>query len=84
MSIVWNHIEFGHHFAVELLPVPDAKGRQYRLYDHGQPALGGQWHYTLDNAQARARFVLQGSYSSRIAYLEQRVQNLERQIHHVG
>lgn len=82
MTEVWRHEEFGHKFRVMELPLLDSKGRKYRLYDNGSPALGGQWHYTIDNAKARARYVLQGSYSRRIAYLELRVQNLERKLYH--
>ena len=82
MTHEWSHVEFGHTFLVEHLDKPDAKGRRFRLYDNGCPALGGQWHYTLDNAIARAKYILQGDYSRRIAYLEQRVQNLERQLYH--
>jgi hypothetical protein len=76
----WEHVEFGHRFQVFALALQDAKGRGYRLYDNGHPALGGQWHYTLENAKARAAYMVQGSYSRRIAYLEQRVQVLEAQI----
>ncbi|KKL85632.1 hypothetical protein LCGC14_1952720 [marine sediment metagenome] len=82
MSEMWVHTEFGHVFRVEKLLVPDSKGRKYRLYDNNQPALGGQWHYTIDNAIARAKYVVQGEYSRRIAYLEQRVQVLERELYH--
>jgi hypothetical protein len=87
MKAVWGHCEFGHNFVVEKLVPPVVKGagaRGFRLYDNGFPALGGQWHYTLADAIARARYIVQGSYSARIAFLEQRVQNLERQLHHVG
>lgn len=78
---VWSLVEFGHTFVVERLDHPDTKGRCFRLYDNGQPALGGQWHYTIDNAKARARYIVQGDYSRRIAFLEQRVQNLERMLY---
>ncbi len=79
-TMVWEHVEFGHRFQVFALAKPDAKGRGFRLYDNGHPALGGQWHYTLENAQERAEYVTKGSYSQRIGYLEQRVQVLEAQI----
>ena len=80
MIIIWKHTEFGHDFFVELLDTPDKKGRNFRLYDNGYPSLGGQWHYTLENAQSRAQYVLQGSYVNRIAFLEQRVQKLEAKL----
>ena len=80
MIEVWSNTEFGHVFSVVKLDKPGPKGRMFRLFDNGQPALGGQWHYTVANAIARAEYVLQGSYSRRIAYLEQRVQVLEAQI----
>ncbi len=80
MIEVWSNTEFGHVFSVVKLDEPGPKGRMFRLFDNGQPALGGQWHYTVANAIARAEYVLQGSYSRRIAYLEQRVQVLEAQI----
>ena len=82
MVEVWCHVEFGHTFIVEQLKQPDAKGRLFRLFDNGMPALGGQWHYTLINAIARARYIVQGDYVRRIAFLEQRVQNLERTLYH--
>lgn len=79
-KVVWERVEFGHAFAVVELDTPDSKGRTLRLYDNGQPALGGQWHYTLENAKERAEYVLRGSYSQRIGYLEQRVQKLEAEL----
>lgn len=79
---LWERTEFGHSFLIVQLPMPDSKGRKFRLYDNGTPALGGQWHYTVENAIARARYVLKGDYASRISYLEQRVKNLERELHH--
>lgn len=82
MTDVWSHVEFGHTFVVENFTPPDSKGRAFRLYDNGTPALGGQWHYTLHNAIARASYIVQGEYSRRIAYLEQRVQVLERELYH--
>lgn len=82
--VVWGLTEFGHQFKVHKLQLKDRKGRGFRLYDNGEPALGGQWHYTLQNAKARARYILQGSYSRRISYLEQRVQNLERELYDEG
>ena len=80
MTSVWTHAEFGHIFEVFALATPDAKGRAFQLYDNGHPALGGQWHYTLENAQVRAKYVTKSSYIQRIEYLEQRVQVLEAQI----
>lgn len=77
---LWEHVEFGHRFEVFELHVADGKGRKFRLYDNGHPALGGQWHHSLDTAQERAEYLLRGSYVQRIAYLEQRVQVLEAQI----
>lgn len=82
MTEVWRHEEFGHKFRLMELPLLDRKGRKYRLYDNGSPALGGQWHYTIENAIARAEYVVRCDYVSRIEYLEQRVQNLERELHH--
>ncbi len=82
-SIVKEWIEFGHYFQIESLSEPIIKGaseRHYRLWDNGKPATGGQWHYSIDNAVARAKYVLLCDYSDRIAYLETRVQNLERAI----
>ena len=76
----WERIEFGHHFEVFLLAKPGSKGRSFQLWDNGGPALGGQWHHTLVNAQERAEYVMRGSYIRRIEYLEQRVQVLEAQI----
>lgn len=84
MREVWFKYEFGHKFSVRELIVPDAKGRRYRLYDNDQPALGGQWHYTIENAIARAKYVLRCDYVRRIEYLEQRVQVLERELYHGG
>lgn len=78
--VLWDHTEFGHVFEVRALSQSDRKGRGFRLYDNGSPALGGQWHYTLQNAIERARYILQDSYFNRIAHLEQRVQVLEAQI----
>ena len=82
LTEVWSHTEFGHVFRVVELNRPGPKGRMFRLYDNGYPALGGQWHYTLDTAIARAKYVVQGDYSRRIAFLEQRVQVLERELYH--
>lgn len=79
-DMIWGRIEFGHRFEVFQFDPPDSKGRRFRLHDNGSPSLGGQWHYTLENAKARAEYVLLGSYSQRIGYLEQRVQKLEAQI----
>lgn len=84
LEVVWVHVEFGHTFRVVKLTRPGPKGRMFRLYDNGRPALGGQWHYNRMSAIARAKYVLQGSYSRRIAYLEQRVQVLERELYHDG
>ena len=79
--VVWGHTEFGHVFSVRALNVPDRKGRSFRLFDNGDPALGGQWHYTLQNAIERARYLLRGTYIQRIEYLEERVQILEADLH---
>ncbi len=78
--IVWKKIEFDHIFVVYELATLDKKGRKFHLWNDNQPALGGQWHYTLENAQARAEYILNYSYVSRIEFLEQRVQNLEAEI----
>ena len=80
MNEVWAHKEFGHVFSVIELDEPGPKGRMFRLFDNGHPAIGGQWHYTITNAIARAKYLLQGSYVSRIEYLEQRVQVLESKL----
>ncbi len=77
---VWQRHEFGHLFEVFLLDKPGSKGRSFHLWDTGHPALGGQWHHTLENAQERAEYVMRGTYVKRIEYLEQRVQVLEGQI----
>ncbi len=77
---IWKHMEFGHCFEVFELEVPDSKGRKFRLWDNGKPAFGGQWHHTLENAKKRAEYLLQGSYSQRIGYLQQRVQVLEAKL----
>lgn len=80
VNVVWERTEFGHDFLVFELDVPDSKGRKFHLWDNGSPAIGGQWHHTLKNAQARAKYVLRGSYVQRIEYLERRVQVLESEI----
>lgn len=80
MNIIWEKVEFGHSFKVVELDSADSKGRKFRLYENGHPSIGGQWHYTLDNAQERAEYLLRCSYVRRIEYLEQRVQNLEAQL----
>lgn len=79
-SVVWESKEFGHSFIVFKLSAPDRKGRKFHLWDNGSPAIGGQWHYTLENAQERAKYLLRSSYVRRIEYLEQRVQVLESKI----
>jgi hypothetical protein len=74
--------EFGHHFQIERLPEPRMVGaglRPFRLWDNGHPATGGQWHYDMEGARARARYVLEGSYSRRVAWLEQQVNALTAQ-----
>jgi hypothetical protein len=84
MNVVKEWTEFGHHFQVELLAEPKQVGaglRTHRLWDNGSPASGGQWHYDLDGAVARAEYVLQCEYGARIHWLEQRVNVLERELH---
>lgn len=79
-NIVNSWVEFGHHFQVEAIDPPKLVGagdRHFRLWDNGQPAIGGQWHYTFEGAMERAEYLLHGDYVGRISYLEQRVQTLE-------
>lgn len=81
-ALCWEHTEYGHHFQVWKLPAPGpSKGRRYHLWHNGQPASGGQWHYDLEGAMERAKHLLQCSYTSRISFLEQRVQKLGGQLH---
>jgi hypothetical protein len=80
--LCWEHREYGHHFQVWKLPSPGpSKGRRYHLWDNGEPAYGGQWHYDLESAIERAKFCLECSYNGRIRFLEQRVQKLEGELH---
>lgn len=83
-KVVASWREFGHRFTIVALAKPDAKGRRFRLYDNGEPAYGGQWHHTVRSARARADYVLQGSYEGRIAWLEMRVNYLERLLRDTG
>ena len=82
-EIVKDWTEFGHHFQIEKLLKPWQKGaseRNYRLWENGNPSLGGQYHYTIENAEARAEYVLRCDYAGRISWLERRVQTLESEI----
>lgn len=72
--------EEGHHFQIELLPEPRLVGaglRTHRLWDNGQPALGGQWHYDIESARFRADYIVLCDTSARIALLEARRGALE-------
>jgi hypothetical protein len=82
--IVEEMIEFGHRFQIEKLNVPRRVGagdRLYRLWENGHPATGGQWHYDIEGARRRAKYCIQGSYVSRISYLEDALRGLEKQLH---
>lgn len=83
-TIIHEFSENGHHFQVELLTEPNITGRgnkrPYRLWHNGTPALGGQWHYTIDGALRRAQYVMQGHYAEKIACLERQVVECERRI----
>lgn len=82
-NIIKRWTEFGHTFEIEKLPEPILKGagyRHYRLYDNGYPANGGQWHYSVEDAEARAEYVLLCEYASRIRWLEERVNTLQSRI----
>lgn len=84
MNVVKDWTEFGHYFQIELLAEPKMVGaglRTHRLWDNDFPAVGGQWHYDLEGAVARAEYVLQCDYGSRIRWLETRVMVLERELH---
>lgn len=79
--------EFGHHFQIELLREPVMKGatpRSYRLWDNGAPALGGQWQHTEASARAWADYRTKCDYVTRIAWLEDRVHQLEAALWAVG
>lgn len=81
--IVMEWHDFGHHFQIEKLPVPRRVGagdRPYRLWDNYQPAPGGQWHYSLRSAVDRAEYVLLSYKSHRIAWLEGKVNELQRDL----
>jgi hypothetical protein len=81
--IVESWTEFGHQFEIEKLVRPRQIGasmRFYRLYDNGEPAYGNQWHACLSYAKAHASYILQQDYVTRITWLEQRVNNLEREL----
>jgi hypothetical protein len=83
MSVIKKWTVFGHTFTIEALATPVLKGattRHYRLYDNGVPATGMQWHARLEDAIARADYILQCSYVDRIAWLEQRVNALEHEL----
>jgi hypothetical protein len=71
--------EYGHKFRIT--DESDRQGRKFRLYDNGSPAYGGQWHHTIRSAKARADYILLGSYSGRISWLEMRVNCLERKLY---
>lgn len=76
--VVEEWSEFGHHFKItNEKTIRSGMTRNFRLYDNGRPALGGQWHFTVEGAKSRAGFLLQSSYSDRIAWLERRVNELE-------
>jgi len=82
-NIVKEWTEFGHFFQVEKLDPPKLVGaglRYFRLWDNNYPASGGQWHYTLEDAISRADYVLQCGYVDRISWLEQRVNELQRDL----
>jgi len=73
----------GYRFRIVKLRVKRRVGagdRRYRLYCDGVPALGGQWHYTLEEALARAEYLTICRYSTRIQYLEQQVSTLRNQL----
>lgn len=73
--------EFGHRFQIEIIDPPirvGAGNRTHRLWDNGEPAYGGQWHYSQAGAERRAAVILASDYSRRIAYLECQVSTLER------
>lgn len=82
--VVEEWTEFGHTFTIEKIDPPVRKGagdRHYRLWCNGEPAYGGQWHYTIESARRRASYVLAFTYQKRIATLELMVNNLEKQVH---
>ena len=82
-EIVADWTEFGHHFQIERLDQPRRVGaseRTHRLWENGEPSLGGQWAWSEDCARRRAAYITQGSLHARIKYLELQVGNLERRL----
>lgn len=72
--IAWE--QDGHSFRIERLEEPVQRGatlRTHRLYCDGEPALGGQWHTSVESAQERASYICQSTLYSRIRWLENRL-----------
>lgn len=83
-EIVESWTEFGHTFEIEKLAQPVRRGvtlRHYRLWENGQPALGGQWHCSIESARTRAKYVTRSSYISRVEFLELCLNKLQTQLY---
>lgn len=73
----------GRVFQIEKLDPPVRRGaglRYYRLWEDGRPSFGGAWHYTLESAQRRITYVVEGSVISQRDRLLNYVNVLEREI----
>lgn len=72
-EIIQSWDDSGHRFQIERLKEPIKIGaaiRNYRLWQDGRPATGGQWHETIENAKERANYVALGTVHQRLRHLE--------------
>ncbi len=92
INTVKDWTEFGHRFMIEQLDEPVQRGaglRSFRLWhqnlNQGEraltPCLGGQWQYSVESAERWANYIIEGSYTRRITYLEETVRRLEKELH---
>jgi hypothetical protein len=82
--VVWEDECQGALFQLEELIEPRIVGagaRPYRLWCEGRPAVGGQWHYTIEGAKAEATRRSDYDLYAQITRLRLRVINLERQLY---
>lgn len=62
----------------------EKNGRTLRLYDRGEPAKGGQWHYDEAGARRRADFVMAWEQGREKQCLVEQVQTLEGEVYRLN
>jgi hypothetical protein len=82
-EIVWYLRSGGDVYQVEKLPVPVLKGageRTHRLWLNGNPMIGHQWCYSLEDAQWWAHWCAERDLKIQISLLKERVLDLESKL----